>query len=151
MPAASDVHVVIGMTGLTTQSGGFTIKQDRVLSFPVPRDFASSHCAVARRDFELLAEIAGKESESLGRLHKAAIENDPATATRIANEIGLTEERFVAEGGGVWTAMIVLAAVGLAYAAATSGGSSEPVSGPSQPPPEETVLGPSSAGSAGGT
>ena len=49
------------------------------------------------------------------------------------------------------SAMIVIAAVGLAYAVATSGAPSEPVAGPSQPPPEETVLGPSSSGSAGGT
>ncbi len=141
--------MVIGLTGLTSESGGFTIQQDRVLKLEIPTDLGD--CEVVRRDFELLAGIAGQHPESLNALHKAAIVNDVPAVTRIANEIGLTEDRFAARGGGIFWAMIALAGAGLAYAAATGSGSSEHAPGPSQPPPEETVLGPSSSGSAGGT
>jgi hypothetical protein len=89
-----------------------------------------------RRDSALLAEIAGSYADELGALHNAAVRGDSPTAGRIARQIGLTEERAVAEGGGMW-GWIALAAVGIGIAIlAQSGDDHAP--GPPEPPPAPT-------------
>ena len=73
----------------------------------------------------MLLGIAKKNPDAFLELHNAALTNDVPTATRIANEIGLQEERFYAEGGGMW-GWIVLAGVVIAVAALTTSDSPSP-------------------------
>jgi hypothetical protein len=141
-PTASGVHAVIGLTGLARESGGFPVVQERLVRFELPPAFDSE---IFRRDSELLAEIASQNAESFAYLHDCAIRNDFGEARRIANQIGLTEERFSAEGGGMWI-FIAAAAVFLAVAVT---GDSPPTPQPPEPPPEETPI--PDAGIPGGT
>lgn len=137
MAETTGVHAVVGLTGLKVQSGGITVQFDQVLRLPMP---ATLDLAAARRDFELLAQMAGEYPEDVRRLHAAAVRSDMATATRIAREIGLTEERFVGDGGGIWGAMITIAAVGLALAAIDAALPPDHAPGPEDPPPERTPI-----------
>ena len=82
-----------------------------------------------------MAGVATENPGSLIALHEAALKNDLPTARRLVDELGLREERFYAEGGGMW-GWIVLAAVALAAAAAFSGDSPSPPQPPPQPPPD---------------
>jgi hypothetical protein len=141
-PTGPGVQAVIGLTGLPGESGGFRLMQERVVRFELPNAFDSE---IFRRDSELLAEIASQNAESFAYLHHCAIRNDFGEARRVANQIGLTEERFSAEGGGFWV-WIAAAAVFLAVAAA---GDSPPTPQPPEPPPEETTPIPD-AGTPGG-
>jgi hypothetical protein len=136
VPAGSGVHAIIGLSGLTTQSGEFTLQHERVVHFAVPTVVDRRHSEMIRRDSALLAEIAGSYADELGALHNAAVRGDFPTAGRIARQIGLTEQRAVAEGGGMW-GWIALAAVGIGIAIlAQSGDDHAP--GPPEPPPAPT-------------
>ena len=148
MAATSGVHAVVGLTGLTVESGGFTIQTEQLLRLPVPNVIDASHASSIRRDFELLAEIAAQYPDDFVRLHNAAAQSDLPAAARIAKQIGLTEDRFVRDGGGIWGAMIAIAAAGIAIAVLTAG-SSEHAPGPENPPPRETGI--PDAGLPGGT
>ena len=147
--ATSGVHAVVGLTGLTVESGGFTVQHEQVLRIPVPSGVDRAHFSTIQRDFELLAQVAGEYPDDFARLHNAAVESDFRTAARIAGEIGLTEDRFVRDGGGIWGAMITIAAIGIAYVVLT-GGSTDTVPAPPQPPPPETDPIPSDVGAPGG-
>jgi hypothetical protein len=132
-PAGSGVHAVIGLTGLTTQSGEFTLHQERVVRFAVPPAVGRRHAEIIQRDSALLADVAANYADELGALHDAAMRGDFPTAGRIAEEIGLTEERALAEGGGMW-GWIALAAVGIGIALVVKS-DSDPAPGPQDPPP----------------
>ncbi len=135
-PHGSGVHAIIGLTGLTTESGDFTLHHERVVRFAVPTSIDRRHAEMIRRDSELLAEIAGKYADELGALHNAAARGDFPAAGRIARDIGLTEERAVAEGGGMW-GWIALAAVGIGIAILAQSGEDH-APGPPDPPPAPT-------------
>jgi hypothetical protein len=136
VPAGSGVHAIIGLTGLTTESGEFTLHQERVVRFAVPTAVDRRHAEMIRRDSELLAEIAGNYADELGSLHNAAVRGDFPTAGRIAREIGLTEERAVAEGGGMW-GWIALAAIGIGIGILIQS-EDDQAPGPPEPPPAPT-------------
>lgn len=146
-PTATGVQAVLGLTGLSGQSRGVRVAQERVVRFELPAAFDARHSEIFRRDSELLAEIASQHAESLAYLHNCAMRSDFGEARRIADEIGLTEERFSDEGGGFWI-WIAAAAVFIAVAAATDDSTPQPPSPPPEPPPEETPI--PDAGAPGG-
>jgi hypothetical protein len=140
------VHVVIGLTGLEAESGDVRISQEQIFRIAMPASIESRHIELMRRDCEILAGIAREHPHTLVTLHNAALNSDLRTANRLAGEIGLREERFYAEGGGMW-GWIIAAGVVLLAAAAFSGDS--PPAPPPQPPPEPPP-GPTDAGTEAG-
>jgi hypothetical protein len=143
--AAGPVQVVIGLTGLEAESGDVNISQEQIFRIAMPASINSRHIELLRRDCEILAGIARDHPHTLVTLHNAALNSDFPTANRLANEIGLREERFYAEGGGMWGWIIAAGVVFLA-AAAFSGDS--PPSPP--PPPPDPPPAPVDAGAEGG-
>ncbi len=142
--SAGPVHVVIGLTGLEAESGDVTISQEQIFRIAMPTSIGSRHIELMQRDCEILAGIAREHPETLATLHNAALNSDFRTANRLANEIGLREERFYAEGGGMW-GWIVAAGIVFLAAAAFSGDSPPPPQPPPEPPPR-----PVDAGTEGG-
>jgi hypothetical protein len=143
----SGVRAVVGLTGLAGESGGVRVLQERMVKFELPAEFDEQHIEILRRDSELLAGLASRHGASLACLHNAPLRSDFAEARRIANEIGLSEERFEAEGGGFW-GWIAAAAVVFAIAVLAPGDSSPPPP-PPEPPPEPTRI-PDAGGSDAG-
>jgi hypothetical protein len=137
--AARPVHLVVSLTGLEAESGDVQITHDHVFRVELPDTIDSKHVELLRRDCEIMAGVAMENPGSLMALHEAAVKSDFRTARRLVDELGLREERFYAEGGGMW-GWIVVAAVALAAAAAFSGDSPSPPQPPPQPPPEPTPL-----------
>ena len=59
-PATGAVQAIIGLVGLSGESGGFRLEQERVVRFALPDDYGAGHCQTLRRDLELLTQIAGE-------------------------------------------------------------------------------------------
>jgi hypothetical protein len=137
-PAASDVHAVVGLSGLVVESGGFRLVQEKVVRLALPAELDARQSEILQRDIGLLAEIAGRRPESLAYLHNAAVRNDVGEAKRIAGEIGLSEERFASEGGGIWVAVGFLAVIAIVILGSEP--PPEPTPAPENPPPERTPI-----------
>jgi len=139
MAKGSGVYATIGLSGLASESGGFQLAQERLVRFELPADFDVNHSEILRRDSELIMQLAGDNADSIACMQNAAVRNDFGEATRIANEIGLTEDRFNAEGGGFWWYIAGAAVVIGIYAATSGSGTHEPVPNPDPPPPETVI------------
>ena len=138
-PAASGVHAVVGLSGLTVESGGFRLVEEKVVRLELPAELDVRQRDILEHDIRLLAEIASQRPESLAYLHNAAVRNDFGEARRIAGEMGLSEERFASEGGGIWAvAAGFLAVVAIVVLASESPPDSTPA--PENPPPERTPI-----------
>jgi hypothetical protein len=137
-PETSGVQAIIGISGLSGESGGFRLAQEHVVRFELPADFHAGHCETFQRDLKLLTQIASDHSNDFAEFQNAAVRNDFHEASRIAERIGLTEERFQADGGGFWIYIAAAAVVIGAYAA--FGGSSSDTPPPPPPPPPDTTI-----------
>jgi hypothetical protein len=77
-----------------------------------PRDFGIPDTidgARVKRDCEILAKLITDKPKAIPAIYHAALNGDAAGATKEINAIGLTEEAFVAQGGGLWHLLILLA------------------------------------------
>jgi hypothetical protein len=148
-PAASGVHAVVGLSGLAVESEGFRLIEEKVVRLELPAELDARNSEILQRDIQLLAEIANRRPESLAHLHNAAVRNDFGEAQRIAGEIGLSEERFVSEGGGIWHVVAGFLAVVAIVVLASESGSPSPTPAPENPPPETTPIPDAGAPSAG--
>lgn len=144
MSPMSGVHAVVGLSGLTVERGGYSVQHDQILKVPLPAAYERDRCDRIRRDFDILAEVVGQYPDEFSRLHEAAMRSDFQTASQIARQIGLTEDRFLHQGGGALEVAAGIAIVLLIVVLGSSG--SEPTPAPPQPPPPETTLPPPDAG-----
>jgi hypothetical protein len=77
-----------------------------------PRDFGIPDTidgARVKRDCEILAKLITDKPKAIPAIYHAALSGDAAAATKEINAIGLTEEAFAAQGGGLWHLLILLA------------------------------------------
>ena len=144
MATMSGVHAVVGLSGLSVERGGYSVQHDQILKLPLPSAYTQDRCERIRRDFEILAEVVAQYPDEFSRLHDAAMRSDFQTASQIAGQIGLTEDRFLHQGGG---ALEVAAGVAIVLLIVVLGSSRpSPAPAPPQPPPPETTLPPGDAG-----
>jgi hypothetical protein len=103
------IQAVIGLTGLEAQSGGLGIVMERFARVRLPERISSEDVEVMRRDLEILAETAKEHRDRFAELQNSVLDHDLPTARRIADELGLTEEKIAARGGGQWKIIITTA------------------------------------------
>lgn len=70
--------------------------------------------ARVKRDCEILAKLIGEKPELIPAIYRAAVSGAPDAEKKVV-AAGLTEEAFVAQGGGLWHLLLLLAVA--AYAA----------------------------------
>jgi len=124
-------QVVIGLTGFHARRDGLEISSDQILRIEVPAVATEQHLELMRNDLGAITKIVGEYPQQVLSIQNAVLRHDLASANRLAEEIGLTEENMVANGGGMWGYILLAAVVIGAYAA--FGGS-----GTEHPPPEPT-------------
>ena len=106
------IEAVIGLTGFETQSGGVGIVTERIARVRLPERMSNEDVEVVRRDLEILAETVKDHGDRFLELQNAVLDHDLPTARRIADELGLTEEKMVARGGGQWKWIVASAVLG---------------------------------------
>jgi hypothetical protein len=137
MAAQSPVQAVIGVSGFRAESGGVGVTGERFIRIDLPPTVTEEHIALMQKDLAIMAEIAQQHPKDMTDLQNAVVRHDFQTATQLAESIGLTEEQFVARGGGqVGVALGIL--VGLVVVAvvvdALSGSGEGEAPAPSPPP-----------------
>jgi hypothetical protein len=136
-------QVVIGVTGFHSRRDGLNISSDHILRIELPPVATEAHLDLMRNDLRTITRIVSDYPQTVIDIQNAVLNHDLVSANRMANEIGLTEENMIANGGGMW-GYILLAAVVIGAYAAFGGGSDEPP--PPPPPPAERDAGAPDAG-----
>lgn len=122
-----------GLKGSEVTIDGIDVAYERSFQLQMPQQFTPEHMETIRNDFAILAETAASRPDELMALQNAVLTRDPA-ATRLADELGLTEAKMYAKGGGgVWVVVAIIA-VGAALLL-----ESDTPSPPPAPPPPVTL------------
>lgn len=139
----SKVQLVAGLTGFEGLSGDVRLSGERLVRLEVPETFGREHVDLMQRDLEVMAGIAKRYPDELVKLENAVLRHDFASAAKLANEIGLTEDQIVAQGGAKWGSIAVGVGIVLVFGLLLESDSPHP------PAPEETGPGDAGAGNAG--
>lgn len=119
-----------GLKGTEAALDGVMVAREQVFHLQMPERFTPEHIDTIRADLAILSGVAEEQPERFMDLQNAVLDRDPA-ATRIADELGLTEAKMYAKGGGgVWVVVAIIA-VGAALLLESDS--------PPPPPPPETL------------
>jgi hypothetical protein len=112
MSPAYGAQAVVGLTGLETNIDGVVVSSERLMRLQLPDKFTSEQMDRIRSDLAILAETASEKPDEWMAFQNAALARDPAAA-RLGDELGLTEDKMLARGGG-----LILLVIAIAVAAA---------------------------------
>jgi len=103
------IRASVKLSGLHSSKGGFEILSDVERHIDLPDRFGPAELERCRNDCELLSHKLGADPALAIRLLQALRHPDPAQARAIAQQLGIVEERFQAEGGGLmWLVVVVV-------------------------------------------
>jgi hypothetical protein len=129
-------QVIIGVTGFQSRRDELNISSDHILRIELPPVATEAHLELMRNDLGTITRIVADYPQTVLDIQNAVLNHDLVSANRMANEIGLTEENMIANGGGMWGYILLAAVVIGAYAAFSGGSDAPPPQPPPQPPPE---------------
>lgn len=109
MAETHGVQAVIGLTGFEATVGGARVIRDRLIRLDLPQNFTRYDIQLVQEDLKILSDMADRHPEKLLALQNAVLKHDYGAARRLASEIGLNEEEFVARGGGGIAVIIAIA------------------------------------------
>ncbi|MFF1613244.1 hypothetical protein ACFVYA_36225 [Amycolatopsis sp. NPDC058278] len=99
--AATTVTLMMGITDYAYDAQGLAMSTDHLTRVRLPEQFAAEDIARMRTDFELLAKAMRDHPSEMALLLGAHCSKDAAVSRRIADELGLSEDNFKAQGGGI--------------------------------------------------
>ena len=110
---ASDVvntmTLVLGITNFRQDQEGFILSTDKQTRVQLPSELSTEDVQRMRRDFELLAAALRDHPTEMKNLLEAHFRKDVVSSRRIAETLGLSEESFKAQGGGIiWGVVAVV-------------------------------------------
>jgi len=100
--------VLVAITGATQPQGKFEVASGKSVRVEIPETFAAEHITLATKDSEILGEMLKSYPREFGQIMNAVTAGKFAEAKEIGKNIGLTEDNFVRQGGGMM-AIICLA------------------------------------------
>ena len=109
MSPAYGPSAVIGLTGVETTIDGLGVSSEHLARLQLPAELTAEHMERMRNDLAILAETASTRADEWMEFQNAALARDPK-AVRLADELGLTESKMAAKGGGaLWVVVAVMA------------------------------------------
>ena len=112
MPAASSpASLSIGVTGRTQAQSMFEVAPGRNVHVDLPAGYSAEHLALAAKDAEILMGILKDKPQEVQAIISAVSAGNFTEARKVAKGIGITEEDFMEQGGGLWGVVIVIAVV----------------------------------------
>jgi hypothetical protein len=134
---ADGTHVIIGLIGLEGSVGGVQVTRERLARLKLPENFTGEHIDVIQQDLSIMSGLVSQYPSEFLELQNAVLSQDLATARKLANDIGLSEEAFAARRGGI---VLLIAAIAVAAALLLESDSPPP------PPPPPADAGAPNAG-----
>jgi hypothetical protein len=110
---SSSASVSISVSGSTQAQSKFRVASGRNVHVDLPMKFSAEHISLAARDAEILQGILNDNPEQIERIVSAVTAGNFQEAQEIARSIGMTEESFIEQGGGL-LAIVIIIAIGCA-------------------------------------
>ena len=98
--------LTIAVSGAGKPQSKFEVAGGRSVRVDVPKTFTAEHVALATRDSEIVAGILKQYPHEYCQLVNAVTEGKIEEARKIAEQIGLTEQNVMRQGGGMWAIII---------------------------------------------
>jgi hypothetical protein len=144
-------ELTIGLRGLRTMVGGVTIDRDHTVRMQLPPAITLDDVAIMRQDLTELLRVASEQPDGVVELQNAAVRNDFATVTRVADQLRLTEKYLGQAGGGkVGELLLVGVIIAILIVASPSEPDPPPAPGPGPTPHPDVDAGTVDAGGDGG-
>ena len=114
MADSNGPQLVIGLVGIGSEVAGRDFSTDRIIRFSLPERVDMDHVETTKNDLGAMLSAVNDQPEKFQTLENAVLANDFPTANALLDELGLTEEKLQARGGGIIGAILVGAAVAAA-------------------------------------
>lgn len=101
--------VSIGISGRTQAQSKFEVAPGRNVHIDLPAQFSAEHIALAAKDAEIIQGIFKDKPKEVEEIVSLVVAGKFKEAQKIAERIGLTEDYFVKQGGGMWAIVIGIA------------------------------------------
>ncbi|MCX5382728.1 hypothetical protein [Streptomyces sp. NBC_00083] len=124
-PRADEVDTLtlaLGVTDYRRTHLGFTTSAEHVNHVRLPSRFAPEDIRRALRDYELLADTLRTHPVEMAELLEAHARKDGAASRAVAARLGISEESFEAEGGGIVWGVVVAVIVCDVFTGCFTGG-----------------------------
>jgi hypothetical protein len=111
--------LTFGLTGVPLQREGFPVHRQQLFTMDLAaRDpIGAKEIAKAMADGEIIASLFRKHPEDMAAIFNHVVAGRMTEADVIAERLGLSEGRFIEQGGGMWMYIALAGAVIFAYAA----------------------------------
>ncbi|MER0449070.1 hypothetical protein ABR738_31720 [Streptomyces sp. Edi4] len=119
---AETLTLALGVTGYARSHAGLAASADHVNHIKLPGRFTPEDLHRALRDFELLADTLRAHPEEMTQLLEAHAMKDAKAARAVAARLGISEESFEAEGGGIVWGVVVAVIVCDVFTGCFTGG-----------------------------
>jgi hypothetical protein len=104
--------LLVSLQNLHQTEDELDFTSDNTMHIEMPSEFLAEHLQKSLRDAELVRELLSDQSEDVLRLLNLIIQGNINEARKLALALGLFEERYQAEGGGLkWLIVILLAII----------------------------------------
>jgi hypothetical protein len=102
----SETALVLGIVSFSHDKAGLAMSTDHVTRVQLPNRLSTEDVQRMQKDYELLASVLRDHPEEMKNLFEAHSQKDIKSARRIAGTLGISEESFKAQGGGVIWAIV---------------------------------------------
>lgn len=108
----SGASLIAGVAGTARPLGKFQVGAGTTVAIALPDDFGADHTNLAIKDCEIVAGILKQYPKEVAEMLAAVGAGRLAEAKKVAVRIGITEDNFTKQGGGMLA--LILLAIGCA-------------------------------------
>lgn len=109
MNKATTIQATVKLSGFAGNKGGFSVLADLARQMDIPKQFHLDDIKRAQRDCEILAEKLKNNPKEAMELFQSIVDNKIDDARRLSGKIGIDEQKFIDQGGGLmWLVVVVV-------------------------------------------
>lgn len=109
LSSLSGTTLVIGSVGEPSPQRGFGIASGNSTRIEIPKNFTLDQVQLATKDSEILGDILKNHPQEISQMIDSFSAGNLTEATKIAKNLGFSEQNFTSNGGGMWAVVIVIA------------------------------------------
>jgi hypothetical protein len=112
MASISGMTLSVGLAGIAKTQSNFEVAADKNVRIVMPEGCSHEHILLATKDTEILTKILKEHPEEIVSIMEDITSGKLSDAKKAAAEIGISEENFINQGGGMWA--VIAIAIGCA-------------------------------------
>jgi hypothetical protein len=118
-PATHGTKLTFGLTRVPVEREAFPVSQQELFTMDLAAagPIGSTEMAKALADGEIIVSLIREHPDEMAAIFNHVVAGRTEEANKLAERLGLSEGRFLRQGGGMWMYIALAGAVIFAYAA----------------------------------